>query len=600
MRRTSKRKIQPDSRPRLSPGFKPHPDWIKTRVDLFRQVRGEVMKRLGSEPEEIRQWSRVYEREFKKKWRVANKAELLNAIEASDIVYGGDFHALGQAQRTHLKILRAISDERPLILGLECFSIKSQRWLDLFSKGDLSLEALRVRTHWDTEWGFPWENYRPLLELARKRGFKLLALNSTNSAHSLQRNLVPITRDELEQREMRAAKRIREAYVGSPGSLLYVIFGDLHLAQAHLPAMVRSQMKRVNIHDLIVHLNSERLYFQLAQQGLELAVDVLRLSENQFCVMSSPPWVKWQSYLLFLEQQIDTDLDDETGDEFDPTDQVANLVRLVVRDLNLDRLLPGLALTKVDDVSIYAADDERIWKAIGRELKASDREAAKRLLASGRSFFLPGVQVGYLARSTVNHAASLAGLYIHAKLAQIKRPLFAMPRDFKALIWSEAVAFFFSKIVNHKRQSETIIDLRAQLAMSAAAVGRQDQGREAMRLALDTLMSEMIWIKQGRRRSSIFRPRLKSSYFDSSRILGGMLGERLYLAHRSRKLTNEELVRWLSTDVTDRSFAKVYERVLRRVSEVSEAAPDDLQPGDVAKGTRRTALTAVKSRKERL
>ncbi|MES2966030.1 MAG: ChaN family lipoprotein, partial [Bdellovibrionota bacterium] len=399
----------------------------------MRQLKVEVTRRMGPEPLDVRAYTRRYERELAKPWKVSSKAELLKAVENAEIVFGGDFHALGPAQRTHLKILRSLSDDRPVVVGLECFSIGAQKWLDLFMSGKIGVEALRKKSGWDEDWGFPWENYRPLFEIAKRRKWSLVALNTSGGKGKR-------TAKQLESREKNAAKVIDRAMRATPGALFYVVFGDLHLAKSHLPRALRD--RGLEFRDVTIHLNSERIYLDLAEKGIELGVDVVKFSASQFCVLSSPPWVKWQSYLLFLdrtaESAVDEGLDDGVAD-FDPTDQVARLATLAATDLGLE--------LKVDDLGVYA-DDESIWRSAERAFRsAADREIARYLLANGRSFFLPAIGVAYLSRTTVNNAAALAGEYLHARLSGRSRVLWTFPGDFKALVWTEAVAYFVSKIV---------------------------------------------------------------------------------------------------------------------------------------------------------
>lgn len=538
-------------------GVKPDPVWIRARQALVRQLKMEVAHRLGPESEDLALYRRRYERGLRKPWEVSNKARLLAEIERADIVYGGDFHALAQSQRTHLRILRSISGDRPVILALECFPRSSQKWLDQYVAGKISIEELHKRTRWHRSWGFPWEHYKPLVELAKQRGFRLLGLNEAygSKLHA-----------DLEKREENSARVIRDAYYRYPGALIYVIFGDLHLSEMHLPRHVKKQINsKTPLRDLIIHMNSERIYFQLAKKGLELDVDVVRLKSNRYCVLSSPPWVQWQSYLLFLEQwerSGDAALERIEEEGFDPTDQVVSLIRLAAKDLGLE--------FKINDLSVHCADENADWRSIEKTLKPSERSVARVLLASGRSFFIPQTGRGYLARTTINHAASLAGQYIHARLSKRRRTLWRMPADFCALIWTEAVAYFFSKLINHKRRSETFADLKAQLAMA----GPSDQGREALRLALDQFMSELIWIRQSRRRPLRVRVRRKASYFEAARILGGIRGERLYLAYRSRKLNTKEIVNLLKIDVTSSKFQNDYEMILRKLgADLSRSVP---------------------------
>lgn len=569
--------------------LRPDAQWIRARRRLLRQVKEEVAHRLGPEPEDLIAYAKEYERELAKRWKISSKAELIAEIERADIVYGGDFHALGSTQRTHLKILRSLSNERPVILALEAFSSHAQKWLDAYLKGELEVEELRRKSKWDVEWGFPWENYRPLLEIAKHRGFRLLALSQPRRTRDLA---------SLEARDLAAAKWIRQAYLHQPGALIYVVFGDLHLAPGHLPAAVKKQLSRGDqLRDLTIHMNSERIYFQLARKGLELSVDVVKLDATQYCVMSSPPWVQWQSYLLFLEQTADQDLEEEEGggaagdgedSDFDPTDQVSAMVRLVARDLGLE--------FKLDDLAVYSSDDDRIWKYLDRRLKTRDRGIARQLLGAGRSFFIPAGGVGYLSRPTVNHAAHLAGQYIHARLCGRHRPLWNFPADFRALIWSEAVAFFVSKIVNHKRQSETLSDLRARLAVT----GPSDERSEALRLALDHRMSEMVFLHQGRRRRTQVLPRRRASYLEAARILGGMTGERLYLAYRSRKLTESDIVQLMKYDVAGRGFSEDYENIIRILGRLTGSFQETGRGRGAFSDAFGGAFEGIKSKKERL
>lgn len=528
-----------------------------------------MTRRLGPEPTDVKAYTRRYDRELAKPWKISNKNELLEAISRADIVFGGDFHALGPAQRTHLKILRSLPNDRPVVLGLECFSVRSQKWLDLYSEGKLTIEGLREKTNWGRDWGFPWENYRPLFELARRRGWSLVALNSSGGKAKKTAKL-------LEAREKTAASVLDRRMRANGDALFYVIFGDLHLAQSHLPKALREH--ELEFRDVTIHLNSERIYLQLAAKGLELGVDVVKFSPTRFCILSSPPWVKWQSYLLFLDRTAEVDSDEHLLDDgvhdFDPTDQVARLAQLAASDLGVE--------LKVDDLGVYA-DDESIWRSVERAVRSRDREIARYLLTNGRSFFLPSSGVAFLSRATVNHAASVAGEYLHARLSGRTRTLWDFPGDFKALVWTEAVAYFSSKLVNHKRQAETLTDLRAQL--EASGVG--DQMRETLRLVLDMSLSELVWIRGRRKRRLRVRPRRRSSYIEASRILGGMMGERLYLAFRSRRLKREDLVSWMSHDPASRKFASIaYDDIVMRLANFGESSADPVVP--------------IKPRKERL
>ena len=554
--------MHPDSRkaPSIS-HFKPDPEWLRSRKELLAQIKDDVETRLGSDSADVRAFAARYEKELGASWKVSSKAALVLALSDADIVYGGDFHALGQSQRTHLKILREVGQDRDgqtrdVALALECFSIESQKWIDAYLAGKIELDELFARSNWSETWGFPWENYRPLFEIAYRKGWRILALNVAK----LRRG-----KKDLRIREKRAAQVITQYRKKNPTSLVYVIFGDLHLAQNHLPREVRQTLtpkEKRQLREVVVHLNSEKIYFQLAKKGLEQTVDVVRFKDGNFCVIASPPWVQWQSYLFFLDQsftsdggdleggfEADFDLDDGPGD-FDPTDQVIGLIHMASSDLKLK--------FKTDDLSVFNTDDQRVWKNLSRQMGARDVAIARELFAHCKSFYLPKSGRAFLGRSTVNHAAALAGQYIHSKLSDLDRTLWKFPRDFCGLIWAEAAAYFISKLINHKRQSETIHDLHEQLLRRQATAS----SKEVLKLTIDRSLSELIYIGQGRRRAVQFKPRRKSSYVESARILGGMIGERLYIAYRSRKLNVKEIVKMLKADTTAVDFERQYESFL--------------------------------------
>ncbi len=514
-------------------------EWVKTRRRLLSQVKRDVRQRLGeSQGRDISDFNLRYERELRKAWTISSQDEVLRRIGNSNLVYGGDFHALEQSQRTHLRLLRQIS--KPVVLALESFQASAQKYLDAYLEGELTLDELRAKSNWDRVWGFSWDHYRPLLELAKERGFQLLALNSRAGVHSLA------------DREQKAAQIIARAW--SPDRLIYVLFGDLHLAPAHLPSKVKAILKGRE-RAMTIHLNSERVYFQLASKGLESDIDVVKFNDSSFCILSTPPWIKWQSYLLFLDRAAMADEDDRLDDEsdFDPTDQVALLVRLAAADLKMEPKFKQL-----NDLAVYGENDETIWREVEKRSDNNERVIAGELLRSGQRFYLPSGGLAYQPKATINSAAAIAGLYLHARLSQRKKSLWNFPGDLRSQVWIEAVSYLISKMINHSRRSETVAGLQTKLRARSG-------NAEALRLALDIRLSEMARLQSGRERPLQIRPRQRSSYVEASRILGGMLGERLYLAYRSRKLKTDTLVNWLKRDPGSRAFLDIYDGIVELV-----------------------------------
>jgi hypothetical protein len=552
-------------------------DWLRTRRALLKSVKADVRSRLGEDPADLKLYGLEAKKLSRNRYRVSSKSELLAEVESADIVYGGDFHAHGPAQRTHFKILRHIAPDRPLVLALECFETRAQKYVELFMRGKIDADDLKKRVKWDARWGFPFENYRALIELAKKRGWRIEAIGIDGELTLGSRG--------LNRQETTTAKRLKEIMLRQPGSLVYVVIGELHLT--HLPQRLAGEFsgKRMKLREVAIHINAEAVYFQLAKKGLEHSVDVIRYmsskSMTRFCVLSSPPWVPWQSYLLHLDKSLELQLTDDDDEGPDATDHVLKLAKWIARDIGLKDVFDE---SKASDLAVYAASDTRLWRKVESSLKRADLDLARRMLMKGRSFMMPALGVGCLAQMTINHATHLASEYLQMKASGRTREVWAFPKDFQAAILVEALSYFGSKQINHKRQAETFSDLRSELQ----TIQPTDEGRDALRLALDQRMTELVYFHQGRRRKRSVRPAKNASYLEAALILGRMMGERLYGAYRARKILRREIASLYKTDVLGRDFGRVYDEVTLRLAKAvgTEIAPSGLLP--------------VKARRERL
>lgn len=573
-------------------------EWLKARKSLLKQVKEDVRRRMGDDPKDLKIYGFKAEKTSRTRFRISSKSEILAEVETADIVYGGDFHAHGPAQRTHLKILRHMAPERPVVLALECFESKSQKHLDLYSRGKIDVRSLQKRVRWQERWGFPFENYMALIELAKRRGWRLEAIGLPAAQTAGRRG--------LEHQDSITAKRLKQILLSSPGALVYVVIGELHLS--HLPARLADEFKsskntrpKKPWREVAIHINAETVYFQLAAKDLEHSVDVVRYIDpptvkkelTRFCVLSSPPWVPWQSYLLHLDRNMEFELsgssrctsgedsDEDSDDDFDPTDHVLKMAEWIAKDLGLKDVL---GRSKTADLAVYSASFAKLWRKTETTLKGNDLEMARRMLLKGRSFMLPAVGIGCLAQTTVNHATHLASEYLQMKASGRKRQTWRFPQDFQAAIFVEALSYFGSKQVNHKRQAETISDLRTELQM----IQPTDEGRDALRLALDQRMAELVYFHQGRRRKRQVKPARGASYLEAALILGRMMGERLYGAYRARKISRRDIASFYKTDVLGRDFGRQYDIVVMKLARAvgTEIAPSGLMP--------------VKGRRERL
>lgn len=530
--------------------------WIRIRKELYLQMQRQVRHRLGEDTPELMRYHKTYNKEFLKKWTASNKEALWEQVSQSQVVMMGDFHALHQSQKAQLRILRSLPKGRKVVLAVEFFEAADQEKIDKYLSGKISEKEFLKSVQWQSKWGFPWEHYRPLMRWAQKHKISVRGLNKSYKKRTAM---------TLKSRDVFAGKKIAELVQEFPDHLVFVIYGDLHLAAPHIPEETTKILGKPFAKKILrIFQNSESIYFQLLNKELEASTDLVRLSQNIFCLMSVPPWVKWQNYLMYLEQTYDLGLryededdDDDDDEQLDYTDHVGRYVKIIAEELGLD--------VSVDALSVYTARDSSFWMQARESYDVKTLRWIEAMIGEGMSFYLPEIKAAYLARATVNHAASLAMRYIHAQKSAMARLPMDVPSDFLSLIWLEGTAYFGSKIINHKRKTDTIADIKASLATR----GPSELGKEALQLALAQKMHELMVITgvPGHRLQA--KPRKKWSYMIAAQLLGGMLGERLYNGYRKKMVSTTTLRHFLSKPVDSKHFQVAYYDML----EVIESLP---------------------------
>lgn len=517
--------------------------WVQVRRELYRQVHHHVQLVLGESAGGLKSFEKAYEAEFKKAWRVSDRGELLQAIEQARLVFMGDFHALHQSQKTHLRILKNL-DSKNIQVAIECVEAKHQKTLDKFIEGKMSDKDFLKTIEWKKSWGFPWEHYRPFFRWAQKHKIKVYALNIATRK---------INSKTLKQRDVFAAKKMAEIYKLSPKKQMIVIYGDLHLAESHLIGAVK-KTSLAKLPRLTLFQNSEKIYFEMLEKEIEDKVDVIRLSKNKFCLQNVPPWVKWQNYLLFLEEHFDKNLDEE----LDLTDIVARYVKLICEDLSLP--------VKTDHFSVMGLNDRSFGNSLEKKLTTKEKQFIQSWIEDGRSFYVPSLSIGFLARASVNNAAHLAMAIVFSDLNSYRQIPSHLPQDFVRLIWLEAAAYFGSKLVNPKRKTNTLIDIKNQLSASHP----DDSGKAAMQLALSQKMLELMHLSGVRTGREQVRPRKTKAYQEAARILGGMLGEKMYFGYRQKLISRASLLSLFRKPVGSEAFQDIYWEILETIESLPE------------------------------
>lgn len=537
-------------------------EWIKIRKEFYRHTRAQVDRSLGRDSVDLLKYRKAYERGLEKKWLPAKPKDLIKKVLESRVVFMGDFHALQQSQKAQLRLLRKVVagnySSRPLILGLECIDSCFQSDVDLFLQSKISERDFLSNVEWEQRWGFPWEDYKPLFFFARKHNISIRAINKTYSIR---------TSANLEKRDIWAADLIRDVVAESDLSLVIVFFGDMHISNGHIPKkLCRGLDASLKGKVFSIFQNPENLYFKVLKSGTD--IDLVRLEDGNFCLLSVPPWVKWQNYQMYLENSLDQvlrkssfgenneDSDDEDDFEsLDYTDHVSKHVEFISKEFDL--------IVSTAELSVYTVNDDHFWDRIENEFSVAQQKWIRLLAEEGLSFYLPEIESAYLAKPSVNHSATLAMQYILSQQHKTLTTFMRFPQNFESLIWLLAVSYFGVKIINHQLKSDTLIDIKNSLQKN-----NSDLSKEVLQLTLAQKMKELMYLTgrgQFKRTPTV---RKKISYFFAAELIAGMLGEKFYNGWGRGILTSSDVRELILKDITSKKFSDEYYNSLLLVEAV--------------------------------
>ncbi len=405
----------------------------------------------------IERYEREYLRCIKDYQEISNKADLIKRVLVSDLVYHGDYHTLRQSQRSVLRILREIQGKRDIILCMETFHETDQKFVNSFLSGDLAESSFLKKIKYSKKWPFSWANWSPIVLFCKDNHIPILGINSQGEEGIRS----------LRDCDRSSARIIVKSLIRYPDKLIYVVDGDYHISPNHLPKSVEGLLKQldVQVRSLIIYQNAENLYWRLCREKKEEA-DVLKISDNSYCVMNTMPANKVQSYLNWLEYAEDAyypihrDWQDEAFESQGITIEAMVSVITSVLDLKL----PADAFQRL---TIYYSSDLHFMDLIYNtpELKSHIRLIREKIRRD-EGFLLQYERSGktryiiYLTNSSINMAAEEAAHFVNAAVrGPMKVHLDPFNRFYRNLM-IECLGFFGSKFINEKRKSQSEYSLR--------------------------------------------------------------------------------------------------------------------------------------------
>ena len=387
---------------------------------------------------------RKYLREFSQAFgnydALLDGEQLQNALRAADVVLIGDYHALPAAQRYAASLLeqRAFVGDRPVVLGVETIFARDQHILEEWWRREIDEHEFRQRIRFDLDWGYDWAPFYELLVAARDHADALYGLDC-------------MPRENLRKigaRDRHAAVKISEIRERHPDAVIFVLFGESHLAPGHLPRVLHKSLPGARI--LTVLQNVDALYWRAAGEPVE-KVEAVRVNQDVLCVFNATPLEKYESYRLFLDQWSRCD----TAPDFAPT--IYNLIDSLASFLEINRYSPHNSTQPkflVDLLpEVYGdASPAMLHRLVSR--KSIDEGKSESMLATleerGSAYF-PEVNAFYVREFQLMHAAEDAARFLHHACRGLPRRLHGQNTSCEASREnsnaSVAMAAFYTRVV---------------------------------------------------------------------------------------------------------------------------------------------------------
>ena len=106
------------------------------------------------------------------------RSQLIDQLGQARVVYVGENHTNPTHHAIQLAVIQALTQSSPdLFIGMEMFDYTYQPVLDRWVAGELDEDTFLQRTHWYANWRYNFDLYRDILEYAKEKRIRIIALN---------------------------------------------------------------------------------------------------------------------------------------------------------------------------------------------------------------------------------------------------------------------------------------------------------------------------------------------------------------------------------------------------------------------------------------
>lgn len=530
----------------------PREELLAMQRQIFRLNQKLIEDSISIREKGFEAYQKAYLKQVSNYEEVSSLEELQKALQRADVIYMGDYHTNAQSPRGFLRILKMLNEQgKPFVIALELIHKKNQQVVDDYLEGKIGLKTFLNRLHLRKRWYFDlWPNFQPIFDFAKYHHLKVYGIEAATYGKA-----------SLQERDQASANCLLKIIQQNPDSKVLVFTGDLHVAPQHLPKELGLLLKKHTIpkQDLILYQNSEKIYWKLAEEGLEAKAEIVKIDDRSFCIQNTPPIIWQQSYINWLEHE------EEEIDFADAKHSFLELTRRIAQFLELE--LPK----NYEDVEVYTLGDLSFLKRLEEDPQFTKKEikVIKRQIMASESYYMQKGRIAYLGSISINHVAEEAAHYLRHLCAGDEFPRGAVDA-FYANALHEALGFFGSKIINHQRKASHEKEFKSLLLYFRNTNGQipKDKMREVdiAQMVLELKKME----KQGRliSESKVMKQDMEL-FLGVTHALGYMLGDRLYYGMISKKIGKKEIVELFGDSFAEENVpGAVYLNLLKKLSKV--------------------------------
>ena len=499
------------------------------QTKLYRQARSAAQELTAGDDVSIIGYSRSFEQSLPRRFKKINREDFFTGIVDANIILYGDFHTLKQSQKGFVRLLQELAlfnPSRPRLIAMEAFQAAHQEVLDEFQQQTIDEQQFLQRINYEKTWGFPWQNYQRIINYAIAEKIPIFGINGSSKAKGKDK-------DKLAQRDRFCAQKLTKLAQQFPQHQILCITGEYHLADQQLPAVLAHSLQKNNLkHKKVVRVvsNIDQYYFSLNFPSEFTISHYLYLKKNLYCLMDTPPWVKWHSYTFWEEQRnasVQLGSSERLYNEImiDLDYHVLSLVSDLVKFFKFSSNPVILTLFNL----VSGAPEEIIQQAQQQKLVASYamKTVAVRL-ALDEFFYIDRSKTILLTKVSLNNLAEAAGQFLYDTVAREDFKKTAVNSFYQRVI-RFSLGILCSKIINPKRK------LTNYYRYVDIAQGKERVDREQLEVAREVVrfhrwMSHRVEHCDGRivRHLSRTVKMDERVAFEISKALGKIIGVRIY------------------------------------------------------------------------